>query len=416
MLDSITIPDSVTSIGSFAFSNTALESITLPFVGSTKDGRENTHFGYIFGASSYSYNDNYVPKSLKKVVITGGTNIGNLAFYKCTSLESVTIPHSVTSIDESAFNSCASLQSVTFGENSQLASIGGGAFSNCISLTSITIPDTVTSIGSYAFSGCKANIIWGERPTITAIGKYAFGGYAGTSITIPDTVTGIGSYAFSGCKANIIWGERPTITTIDNVHTFKEYEGVSITIPASITNIWGAVFNVCASLTEFNVDENNPTYCSENGILFSKDKRTLVAYPAGRKNSSFIIPNNVTSIGDYACSNCISLTSITIPDGVKSIGDYAFRGCTSLMSITIPDSVTSIESWAFYGCSLLESVYFGGTAEEWSAISIGSNNTPLTSATVYYYSDELTEEQKADGNNYWYYVDGVPTVWTKETI
>ena len=86
-----------------------------------------------------------------------------------------------------------------------------------------------------------------------------------------------------------------------------------------------------------------------------------------------------------------------------------------LTSIIIPDRVTSIGNYAFYECTELKSIYYTGTAEEWSAIDIGSNNTPLTSATVYYYSDNLTDEQKADGNNYWRYVDGVPTVWTKET-
>ena len=80
----------------------------------------------------------------------------------------------------------------------------------------------------------------------------------------------------------------------------------------------------------------------------------------------------------------------------------------------VPDSVTSIENYAFSNCYGL-TVYYGGTAEEWSAINIGSSNTPLTSATVYYYSDNLSEEQKADGNNYWHYVNGVPTIWIKET-
>ena len=85
------------------------------------------------------------------------------------------------------------------------------------------------------------------------------------------------------------------------------------------------------------------------------------------------------------------------------------------MSIVIPD-ITSIKNYTFDGCSSLKNIYYSGTAEDWSAISIGSNNTPLTYATVYYYSEELSDEQKADGNDYWCYVDGVPTVWTKETI
>ena len=109
-LESIVIPNSVTSIGDYAFSDcSSLESITIPFVGQYADGSGETHFGYIFGARSCDYNANYVPSSLKKVVITGGTSIEIEAFLGCSSLESIVIPNSVTSIEFLAFYNCSSL-------------------------------------------------------------------------------------------------------------------------------------------------------------------------------------------------------------------------------------------------------------------------------------------------------------------
>ncbi|MBE6601121.1 MAG: leucine-rich repeat domain-containing protein [Ruminococcaceae bacterium] len=134
-------------------------------------------------------------------------------------------------------------------------------------------------------------------------------------------------------------------------------------------------------------------------------------YLNGKLLTDLVIPDSVTSIDEYIFLGGHSLTNVTIPDSVKSIGMYAFMGCTNLASITIPDSVTSIREGAFVRCGNLRTVYYIGTAEDWSNININSYNnanTSLTSATRYYYS----ETQPTDTTyEYWHYVDGVPTKW-----
>ena len=243
--------------------------------------------------------------SLREYVVREGTEvICDYAFWLCESLQSITIPNSVTSIGDGAFKMCKSLQSVTIPNS--VTSIGKEAFSSCDSLQSITIPNSVKSIGNRAFYLCESL----------------------QSVTIPNSVTSIGDGAFRYCNSL-----------------------QSITIPNSVRNIGNHAFrdcNICFFIC-------NSTYFQNDDVcLFNKDKTAIVSRIKDCVN--YIIPNSVTSIGDYAFSGCESLQSITIPNSVTSIGKHAFEQCNSLQSITIPNSVTKIGGGAFWPCKSLQSV------------------------------------------------------------
>ena len=309
-----------------------------------------------------------IPHTIKGVTVT---SIGGSAFRYCTSLTSVTIPDSVTSIGGWAFTDCASLTSVTIPDG--VTSIGEYTFSWCTSLTSATIPDSVTSIGDSAFYGCESLTSVTIPDSVTSIGSCAFYGCASlTSVTIPDSVTSIGGSAFYNCKSL-----------------------TSVTIPDSVTSIGNCAFASCTSLTGIWVAEGNSHYANDaSGVLFNKDKTTLVQCPGAF--AAYTIPNSVTSIGEYAFSHCTSLTSVTIPNSVTSIGEHAFSYCTSLTSVTISDSVTSIGEYAFYDCTSLTDVYYAGSEAQWKAISISSNrNDDLLNANIHYNYVSHTHSYKA---------------------
>ena len=233
-------------------------------------------------------------------------------------IKTINIQYGVTSIGSCSFLLCESLTGVTLPNS--VTSICDRSFKFCTSLTSLTIPDSVVSIGDDAFEDCSSLV----------------------NIRIPDNVKNIGDYAFCECT-NL----------------------TSITVGKGVTSIGNGAFVACSNLKSIVVDNDNSYYSSIDGNLYNKDKTEFVQYAIGKTDTSY-----------------------TIPDSITSIGNGAFYGCKSITSVTIPDSVKSINENAFFSCANLKNVYYLGTVESWNNISIGQYNTVLTNATIHYLDNE----------------------------
>jgi len=378
------------------------------------------------------------------------TSIGNWAFHACVGLIKVTIGNSVASIKYDAFAGCSGLTRVALPAS--VTTITANPWASCGSVASITvdpanpayfsaedgvvfdkkmtrivsypggkaggyaIPNSVTIIGDAAFAGCSGLTKIMIPDSVSSIENYAFVGCSGlTDITIPNSVTGIGCRVFLGCTelVNIALSNRITGIWMEAFAGCTKL--AAVTIPASVTAIGTAPFRGCSALNSIAVDPANPAFSSESGVVFNKEKTSLRLFPEG-KVGNYVIPKNVTDIADLAfmgCTlsgvtisagitsignpfgSCRELTSIlvdqtnpayismdgvllnkektsivrypvgkagnyVIPDSVAKISESAFEGCTSLTDVTISESVTSVETNAFGGCCNLTGIYFRG--------------------------------------------------------
>jgi len=309
--------------------------------------------GTVTGCGS-SVTEAIIPSTINGVEVK---SIGYRAFRSCKMLIGVTIPNSVTSIGDEAFCNCISLTSVEIPNS--VTSTGNWAFENCKSLTSVIIPNSVMSIDCASFRDCESLTSVVIPNSVTIIDGFAFEGCTNlTSVTIPNSVSSIGMNAFRNCS-----------------------KLTSMTIPNSVTSIGNGAFDWCTSLTSINVADDNSDYSSEDGVLFNKERTTLIKYPPRKIDTQYVIPSSVTSINTYAFQSCVSLEDVTIPSSMNAISYYAFSDCTSLISVTIPNSVTNIDTSAFSDCTSLTSVIIPNSVTLINSYAF-KNCTNLTSVTI----------------------------------
>ena len=305
-IQSVTIPESVTSIGRAAFMNcTGLTSLTIKGVATS------------IGAVAFS-----TCTSLTSLSLVGSfQTIGEHAFASCNSLTSLSLTGDVQKIGDYAFVTCNSLTSLSL--TGDIQEIGDYAFYSCPSLKTVTLPKSPTSIGSHAFDSCTILGSLGsiEIPgTVTEIGDFAFNNSGLTSVTIDEGVKSTGAYMFYECG---------NLTTV--------------TLPESLTTIANGSFAFCPNLNHVNIPAR--VTCIGDG-----------AFSNCTSLSEITLRDGLKTIGADAFLSCKELTTITLPDSVTDIGKEAFQSCEGLKSITIPKNVTTIEPDTFYWCFSLKDI------------------------------------------------------------
>ena len=302
-IQSVTIPESVTSIGRAAFLNcTGLASLTIKGVATS------------IGAAAFS-----TCTSLTSLSLVGSfQTIGEHAFASCNSLTSLSLTGDVQKIGDYAFANCTSLTSLSLTGNVQ--KIGDHAFSSCSSLKTVTLPKSLTSIGSLAFDACTSLDSIEIPGTVTEIGNFAFNNSGLISVKIDEGVQSTGTHMFHQCG---------NLTTV--------------TFPESLKTIADGSFAYCSNLNHVNIPAR--VTCIGDG-----------AFSNCTSLSKITLQDGVKTIGADAFLSCEALTSITLPDSVTDIGKEAFQNCKGLESITIPKNVTTIEPDTFYWCFSLKDI------------------------------------------------------------
>ena len=393
-LTEVTMPDTITEIGEYAFYHCGLQGVlTLP---ASLTSLERSAFSecrtitsvvipdslaemgeYVFydclALQKAQIGENCaltgVPeaaftncKVLENIDLSAGiTSIGSNAFRGCEAFTQITIPAAVTSIGDSAIRDCVNLETVTFAEGSSLSFIGSSAFENDKKLAAVEIPGNTTRIGDYAFYGCSVlkkvtlpesvntmGIQIFRNTAIETAGPlgsgcdYEFGWTAAvpdygfdyittlTSLTLPDTITSMGRNAVSEC-----WNLP------------------EITLPADLTNLGDQVFNKCESLTSIEIPEG-VTVLPNDALRYCTSLTDVT------------LPDSLTQIGNYAFGHCDALTVLIIPEGVTRLGSAAFHDCANLTQVMVPDSVESIDNSFQKTDKLVLYVFPGSYAEEYA--------------------------------------------------
>ncbi|MBR5759226.1 MAG: leucine-rich repeat domain-containing protein [Thermoguttaceae bacterium] len=366
--------------------------------------------------------------NLKSIILPKSLEVlDSVVFAGCSSLSSIVVPDGVSEIGMSAFEDCSSLTSIVVPDG--VKKIGGNAFTGCSSLKSIDVPKSVEEIGSFMFCPSLTAInVAEENPVYRSIDGVLYSkdgkklvrfpeGSGKESFTVPDGVEVVVPFAFTGCSSlkSIVFPKSLTeigslafagcsslssIALPDGVKKFgnNAFEScsslTSFDVPESVEDIGFFTFSNCPSLKSINAAENNPYYSSSDGVLFSKDGKTLVMAPMGKVEDSFAVPEGVEEIGICAFGHCSSLERIELPESVRKIGGAAFHGCSALKTFVVPDGVKEIAGATFFYCPALSEIVIPASVEKIEYYAFYPTENLTISAPKGSYAEEFAKKKK----------------------
>ena len=381
-LETVTIPknSSLERIGSEAFGNTAIRSLSIP--NTVTELAENV-FGKMSSLEELVFEEGSPITELPDHVFQGLghlesvtlpenlTALPDRAFAGCVSLQEVELPDTVTSIGASAFEGCSSLMAAPLNEH--ITSVGNAAFKNCTSLVSVMVPESVETMGSDLFFGCTRLMTAVFNNSAERLPNNLLNGCSSlVNVRLPDNLTEIPPGMFSGCSSLVEVDMPDTVTTIGNSAFYNCTNLSNPVFSENIKKIGSNAFYGCNSITRLSIPNTITTIdtaafrnCNNLQTVLFEDGCPMTSLPAYifadcKKLKNVVLPENLQAVPDYGFYNCVALENVTLPTTVKSINQYAFSGCSKLEDIDLTN-IKTIGGYAFYACKSLTDVVIPNT-------------------------------------------------------
>ena len=294
----------------------------------------------------------------------GLRRIGWRAFYNCHNLDGVHLPKGLAEIEEDAFRTCTSLSRITIPES--VGYIATHAFAFCSSLEKVVFRDGATTLNEGAFRACRALRTVILPKTLTALCYGCFEDCEKLAeLELPESLCDLFAYAFKNCRSLKTLTFKRTLNEREDAHGKSPVLGCESLTEIHLEKEGASVawMPAAPALVRYTVAPDHPTLRSENGVLYSKDKKTLLRVPAGFIGE-FSVPRGVTVVAKNAFRGCDKITAVILPSTLLRIEENAFSDCTSLQSIDLPGKLTAVGARAFSGCASLAAAVISGSVSE----------------------------------------------------